>query len=105
MTNNQYEKESVERGLKRHDQIIGSLEDALRIAQESRREYVNRHNLNKHECTNHEWHIDVTSADERPGWVCVICNKSVSNEKVMRKIDSNGDMYFTEPDQHSHLCD
>lgn len=47
MTNDQYEKESVIRGLQRHDYVISSLEDALRVANESRREYVNRHNLNK----------------------------------------------------------
>lgn len=47
MTNDQYEKESVMRGLQRHDYVISSLEDALRVANESRREYVNRYNLNK----------------------------------------------------------
>lgn len=47
MTNDQYEKDSVMRGLQRHDYVISSLEDALRVANESRREYVNRHNLNK----------------------------------------------------------
>ena len=47
MTNYQYEKDSVMRGLQRHDYVINSLEDALRVANESRREYVNRHNLNK----------------------------------------------------------
>lgn len=47
MTNDQYEKDSVMRGLQRHDYVISSLEDALRVANESRREYVNRYNLNK----------------------------------------------------------
>ena len=47
MTNDQYEKDSVMRGLQRHDQVIHSLEEALRVANESRREYVNRYNLNK----------------------------------------------------------
>lgn len=47
MTNDQYEKDSVMRGLQDHDHIIHSLEEALRVANESRREYVNRHNLNK----------------------------------------------------------
>ena len=47
MTKDQYEKESVMRGLQRHDYVIHSLEDALRVANESRREYVNRYNLNK----------------------------------------------------------
>ena len=47
MTNDQYEKDSVMRGLQRHDYVISSLEDALRVANESRREYVNRNNLNK----------------------------------------------------------
>lgn len=42
MTYNQYEKDSVMRGLQRHDYVISSLEDALRVANESRREYVNR---------------------------------------------------------------
>lgn len=49
MTNDQYEKDSVMRGLQRHNYVISSLEDALRVANESRREYVNRHNLNKAE--------------------------------------------------------
>ena len=49
MTNDQYEKDSVMRGLLRHDYVISSLEDALRVANESRREYVNRYNLNKSE--------------------------------------------------------
>lgn len=47
MTNDQYEKDSVMRGLQRHDQVIHSLDEALRVANESRREYVNRYNLNK----------------------------------------------------------
>lgn len=47
MTNYQYEKDSVMRGLQSHDQVIHSLEEALRVANESRREYVNRYNLNK----------------------------------------------------------
>lgn len=47
MTYNQYEKDSVMCGLQRHDYVISSLEDALRVANERRREYVNRHNLNK----------------------------------------------------------
>ena len=47
MTNDQYEKDSVMRGLQRHDQVIHSLEEALHVANESRREYVNRNNLNK----------------------------------------------------------
>lgn len=47
MTNDQYEKDSVIRGLQRHDYVISSLEEALRVANEIRREYVNRHNLNK----------------------------------------------------------
>ena len=47
MTNDQYEKDSVIRGLQRHDQVIHSLEEALRVANESRREYVNRYDLNK----------------------------------------------------------
>lgn len=49
MTNDQYEKDSVMRGLQRHDYVISSLEDALRVANESRREYVSRYNLNKAE--------------------------------------------------------
>lgn len=47
MTNDQYEKDSVMRGLQDHDHVIHSLEEALRVANESRREYVNRYNLNK----------------------------------------------------------
>ena len=47
MTYNQYEKDSVMRGLQDHDHVIRSLEEALRVANESRREYVNRYNLNK----------------------------------------------------------
>ena len=49
MTNDQYEKDSVMRGLQSHDHVIHSLEEALRVANESRREYVNRYNLNKAE--------------------------------------------------------
>ena len=60
MTNDQYEKDSVMRGLQRHDYVISSLEDALRVANESRREYVNRHNLNKVEpcegCSDDDQH-------------------------------------------------
>lgn len=47
MTNSGYERESVLRALQRHDSIIESLEQALSIAHESRREFVNRHDLNK----------------------------------------------------------
>ena len=47
MTKDQYEKDSVMRGLHDHDRVIHSLEEALRVANESRREYVNRNNLNK----------------------------------------------------------
>lgn len=47
MTNDQYEKDSVMRGLQGHDHVIHSLEEALRVANESLREYVNRYNLNK----------------------------------------------------------
>lgn len=47
MTNDQYEKDSVMRGLQSHDHVIHSLEEALRVANESRLEYVNRYNLNK----------------------------------------------------------
>lgn len=61
MTNDQYEKDSVMRGLQRHDQVIHSLEEALRVANESRREYVNRHNLNKVEpcagCKDDDQHM------------------------------------------------
>lgn len=61
MTNDQYEKDSVMRGLQRHDYVISSLEDALRVANESRREYVNRHNLNKVEtcegCKDDDQHM------------------------------------------------
>lgn len=47
MTNEQYEKESALRGLQRHDQVIESLEQALSVAHESRREFINRNDLNK----------------------------------------------------------
>lgn len=47
MTNEQYEKDSVMRALRRHDQVIESLEQALNVANESRREIINRHGLNK----------------------------------------------------------
>lgn len=61
MTNDQYEKDSVMRGLQRHDQVIHSLEEALRVANESRREYVNRYNLNKVEpcerCRDDDQHM------------------------------------------------
>ena len=61
MTNDQYEKDSVMRGLQRHDQVIHSLEEALRVASESRREYVNRNNLNKVEhcegCKDDDQHM------------------------------------------------
>ena len=61
MTNDQYEKDSVMRGLQRHDYVISSLEDALRVANESRREYVNRYNLNKVEsfegCKDDDQHM------------------------------------------------
>ena len=58
MTNDQYEKDSVMRGLQRHDYVISSLEDALRVANESRREYVNRYNLNKVEPCEGCWDDD-----------------------------------------------
>lgn len=61
MTYNQYEKDSVMRGLQDHDHVIRSLEEALRVANESRREYVNRHNLNKVEpcagCKDDDRHV------------------------------------------------
>ena len=61
MTNDQYEKDSVMRGLQRHDQVIHSLEEALHVANESRREYVNRYNLNKVEpcagCKDDDQHM------------------------------------------------
>lgn len=61
MTNDQYEKDSVMRGLQDHDHVIRSLEEALRVANESRREYVNRHNLNKVEhcagCKDDDQHM------------------------------------------------
>lgn len=61
MTYNQYEKDSVMRGLQDHDHVIRSLEEALRVANESRREYVNRHNLNKVEpcavCKDDDQHM------------------------------------------------
>ena len=47
ITHEQYEKESVMRALKQHDDVITSLENALHVAQESRREFINRNNLNK----------------------------------------------------------
>lgn len=61
MTNDQYEKDSVMRGLQRHDHVIRSIEEALRVANESRREYVNRYNLNKVEpcegCKDDDQHM------------------------------------------------
>ena len=61
MTNDQYEKDSVMRVLQDHDHVIRSLEEALRVANESRREYVNRYNLNKVEpcagCKDDDQHI------------------------------------------------
>lgn len=61
MTYNQYEKDSVMRGLHDHDHVIRSLEEALRVANESRREYVNLHNLNKVEtcegCSDDDQHM------------------------------------------------
>ena len=65
MTNDQYEKDSVMRGLQRHDQVIHSLDEALRVANESRREYVNRYNLNKVgscegcQCTEPDQHMNL----------------------------------------------
>ena len=61
MTNYQYEKDSVMRCLQRHDYVISSIEEALRVANESRREYVNRYNLNKAEpcegCKDDDQHM------------------------------------------------
>lgn len=87
MTNDQYEKDSVMRGLQRHDYVISSLEDALRVANESRREYVNRHNLNKHE---HNWIEVHTMQDENPEMFICECGA--------RKP-------YTDPDQHSNMVD
>lgn len=87
MTNDQYEKESVMRGLQRHDYVISSLEDALRVANESRREYVNRYNLNKHE---HNWIEVRTMQDENPEMFICECGA--------RKP-------YKDPDQHMHMVD
>lgn len=61
MTKDQYEKDSVMRGLQDHDHVIRSLEEALRVANESLREYVNRYNLNKVEpcegCKDDDQHM------------------------------------------------
>lgn len=87
MTNDQYEKDSVIRGLQRHDYVISSLEGALRVANESRREYVNRYNLNKHE---HNWIEVRTMQDENPEMFICECGARKS---------------YTDPDQHSNMVD
>lgn len=87
MTNDQYEKDSVMRGLQGHDHVIHSLEEALRVANESRREYVNRYNLNKHE---HTWIEVRTMQDENPEMFICECGA--------RKP-------YKDQDQHAHMVD
>lgn len=87
MTNDQYEKDSVMRGLQDHDHVIHSLEEALRVANESRREYVNRHNLNKHE---HTWIEVRTMQDENPEMFICECGAKKP---------------YKDPDQHAHMVD
>lgn len=47
MTHEDYERDSILRGMQHHDQAIESLEQALKVAHESRREFINRHSINK----------------------------------------------------------
>lgn len=52
MTNTEYEKASItaanpEAALARADEVIASIEAALAVAQEARREIINRYGLNK----------------------------------------------------------
>ena len=60
MTNNEYEKISVsaangEAMLAHADSVIANIEAALVVAQEARREIINRYGLNKceHNCLKH----------------------------------------------------
>lgn len=63
MTNTEYEKASItaanpEALLAHADDVIASIEAALAVAQEARREIINRYGLNK-PCV-HSWH-DINS--------------------------------------------
>lgn len=60
MTNTEYEKASItaanpEALLAHADEVIASIEAALAVAQEARREIINRYGLNK---CQHEWAYD-----------------------------------------------
>ena len=104
MTNDQYEKDSVMRGLQGHDQVIHSLEEALRVANESRREYVNRYNLNKCE---HDWDGMVDGNDNEHDWRCKSCGKIVKHNFVKRRLTPEGVKFEPngEGDQHAHMVD
>ena len=104
MTNDQYEKDSVMRGLQGHDQVIHSLEEALRVANESRREYVNRYNLNKCE---HDWEDMVGGNDNEHDWRCKSCGKIVKHNFVKRRLTPDGVKFEQngEDDQHAHMVD
>lgn len=61
MTNTEYEKLSTtaanpEAALARADEVIASIESALAVAQEARREIINRYGLNK---CQHEYCYDI----------------------------------------------
>ena len=63
MTNDQHEKDSVMRGLQDRDHVSALLRKRFASQNESRREYVNRYNLNKVEpcagCAEPDQHISM----------------------------------------------
>lgn len=74
MTNTEYEKLSVsaangEAMLAHADSVIANIEAALVVAQEARREIINRYNLNKCE---HDW-VENVELGRKPWIMCTKC--------------------------------
>ncbi|ALA45579.1 hypothetical protein ABY59_0200012 [Enterobacter phage phiEap-2] len=74
MTNTEYEKLSVsaangEAMLAHADSVIANIEAALIVAQEARREIINRYNLNKCE---HDW-VENVELGRKPWIMCAKC--------------------------------
>lgn len=74
MTNSEYEKLSVsaangEAMLAHADSVIANIEAALVVAQEARREIINRYNLNKCE---HDW-VENVELGRKPWIMCAKC--------------------------------
>lgn len=74
MTNSEYEKLSVsaangEAMLAHADSVIANIEAALVVAQEARREIINRYNLNKceHDC------VENVELGRKPWIMCAKC--------------------------------